>query len=332
MTLVLGLLFVTSTTGQDFHYTQYFMSPLGVNPALAGAFSGSYRLNGIYRDQYRGSAVKPFGGFGINIDAPIIRGIRKQDWVGVGIRMDKDKSGQLSQSMSFSGLTAAYHLGLDKKQTSFISIGAQYGGGSIGYTAVGGEVGNNEVEGKERTEQTNNIFKDNNEGSLNDLSIGVLYTARNAKSGNNFKIGVGVEGILNPNRAVLKQDQKGIGINAFSQYHMEMSKRLSLTSGVLFYSLKKPSAFVINSVVNYRIKPANKFTVHGGLGVRALRAGLIYLGATFNGIRVGLAYDLDLGASTPATGGHKSIELGVSYTGIIHKKPKVKPIIYCPRL
>ena len=64
------------------------MSPLGVNPALAGAYNGSYRINGIYRDQYRGAATNPFGGFSLNIDAPIIRGIRKQDWIGVGLRIE----------------------------------------------------------------------------------------------------------------------------------------------------------------------------------------------------------------------------------------------------
>ena len=84
--------------------------------------------------------------------------------------------------------------------------------------------------------------------------------------------------------------------------------------------------------MNYQMKPDNALTLHAGLGLRNARAGLIYLGASVKDIRVGLAFDLDLSSSTIITNSSKSIELAVSYLGKIYKKPKPKPIIYCPRL
>ncbi len=319
------------------------MSPLGVNPALAGAYNGSYRINGIYRDQYRGSAGQPFGGFSLNVDAPIIRGIRKQDWIGVGLRIEQNKAGSLGQKLNFYGLGVAYHLALDKKQNSIFTIGAQYGTGGYTYNQlVNGDTAESIVTGSlSEQDITFNTSQGStggtgtpsvSGGSLNDLTVGVLYNIKNPKAGSDFKLGIAVEGILNPNRARRGQDDKGIGLNGFGSYEFTMNKRSSLTSGIYYYSNKEASAINVNSIFNYKLKPGDKMTLHGGLGLRNARAVLIYLGATFNGIRVGIGYDLDIGASTPATNNHKSIELGVTYIGKIYKKPKPKPIIYCPRL
>lgn len=342
LVIFLATIFLAPTNGQDFHYTQYFMSPLGVNPALAGAFNGSYRINGIYRDQYRGVG-EPFGGFSLNVDAPIIRGIRKQDWVGVGLRMESNTSGSLGQKINLYGLGASYHIALDKKQNSIFTIGAQYGTGGYTYSQlVNGDTGGSIVSGT-LTDQDNtfNMAQGTGSnpgeqnvtgGSLNDLTVGVLYNTKNPKSGSDLKIGFAVEGILNPNRGKTRLDNKGIGLHGFGTYDFTLNKRGSLTSGAYYYSNKQASAIIVNSIYNHKLKPGDKMILHAGLGLRNVRAGLLYLGATISGIRVGLGYDLDIGASTPATGVAKSLELGVTYMGKIYKKPKPKPIIYCPRL
>ena len=36
---------------QDIHFSQYYASPLTLNPALTGKFNGHFRVSGIYRDQ-----------------------------------------------------------------------------------------------------------------------------------------------------------------------------------------------------------------------------------------------------------------------------------------
>src|SRR5882762_4752940 len=40
-------------TAQDIHFSQFFETPLLRNPALAGIFTGDYRLQMVYRDQWR---------------------------------------------------------------------------------------------------------------------------------------------------------------------------------------------------------------------------------------------------------------------------------------
>lgn len=50
------LLFVTGAQALraqvDPHFTQYYVYPSWLNPALTGAFDGDYRISGIYRNQW----------------------------------------------------------------------------------------------------------------------------------------------------------------------------------------------------------------------------------------------------------------------------------------
>ncbi|MCB0663678.1 MAG: PorP/SprF family type IX secretion system membrane protein, partial [Saprospiraceae bacterium] len=128
---ILLLMGLVQTNAQDLHFTLWDMNPLNINPAFAGSFSGTFRVTGIYRDQWR-SAVSnsnlgnPYTTPSFGIDAPIIQGFRKNDWVGVGVGMFSDKAGSLE--MGYSGFSggAAYHLGLNKASTSVLTLGIQY--------------------------------------------------------------------------------------------------------------------------------------------------------------------------------------------------------------
>ena len=53
--LITFLLIVTANVlkAQDIHFSQYFNSPLSLNPAQTGNFDGNWRIVGNTRDQWR---------------------------------------------------------------------------------------------------------------------------------------------------------------------------------------------------------------------------------------------------------------------------------------
>lgn len=60
LTVTVGLLSVSTLKAQvDPHFSQYYMYPSWLNPALTGAFDGDYRVTGIYRSQW-GNITNPF--------------------------------------------------------------------------------------------------------------------------------------------------------------------------------------------------------------------------------------------------------------------------------
>lgn len=63
-----GMLFVSKLNAQvDPHFSQYYMYPSWLNPALTGAFDGDYRVTGIYRSQW-GNITNPFSTPGVSVD------------------------------------------------------------------------------------------------------------------------------------------------------------------------------------------------------------------------------------------------------------------------
>ena len=94
-TAVAALFLTTSAMAQDIHFSQFGLSPLTLNPALTGAYEGTFRIGGIYRNQWSG--IVKSGGYttpSIYLDAPIVRGFGKNDWLGAGLVVLQDKSGR----------------------------------------------------------------------------------------------------------------------------------------------------------------------------------------------------------------------------------------------
>lgn len=78
---------------QDIHFSQFYLSPLTLNPALTGNFNGLYRITGIYRDQWPGLAggkavfVTP----SIGVDFSLLRNKIKHGALGVGVVFVNDE-------------------------------------------------------------------------------------------------------------------------------------------------------------------------------------------------------------------------------------------------
>lgn len=58
----------------DPHFSQYYVYPSWLNPALTGAFDGDYHVAGVYRSQW-GSTGSPFSTAGLAFDATTMKNI-----------------------------------------------------------------------------------------------------------------------------------------------------------------------------------------------------------------------------------------------------------------
>ena len=87
------LLFLIITSGyllaQDIHFSQFYYSPLTLNPANTGRFDGDWRISNIFRTQW-GSISKPYNTIAVGIDKRLNYFTQK---FGVGIYFLNDKSG-----------------------------------------------------------------------------------------------------------------------------------------------------------------------------------------------------------------------------------------------
>src|SRR3954451_23502938 len=90
--LILTLALLKTATAQDPNFSQFFVSPLTLNPALTGKFNGDYRVAGNYRDQWP-EISKAYITSTISFDVPILRSkISELDTWGLGIMAMTDKT------------------------------------------------------------------------------------------------------------------------------------------------------------------------------------------------------------------------------------------------
>jgi len=115
-----------SLTAQDIHFSQYYASPLTLNPALTGKFDGLYRVSAIYRDQWRTIQEKSANTFmtpSVSVDFSLLKDKLKNSALGVGAVVTYDKVG--SFTTYDIGANIAYHLGLDKNGKYHLALGFQ---------------------------------------------------------------------------------------------------------------------------------------------------------------------------------------------------------------
>ena len=123
-TLVLcaGLL---KASAQDPNFSQFFASPLTLNPAFTGKFNGNLRVAGNYRNQWP-TINNAFTTYTASLDAGIMKNrIPEADLFGVGIMMFSDKAGNGVLQNNFVALSTSYHKALDEDGAHQLGVGFQ---------------------------------------------------------------------------------------------------------------------------------------------------------------------------------------------------------------
>lgn len=127
LTLILLVFGSMGIYAQDIHFSQYYASPLTLNPALTGKFNGQYRIGGIYRSQWAPAGTPLFMTPAISVDGSLFKGLLKKDAVGVGLELftDRQNKASLVQYQILGSL--AYHKGIGANNGTQISLGFQGG-------------------------------------------------------------------------------------------------------------------------------------------------------------------------------------------------------------
>ncbi len=305
---------------QDIHFTQFQMAPMNFNPAQTGAFNGTVRIGGIYRDQW--SIFKTPSVF---IDAPILN-IRKRDWLGIGFSAIKDEAGSAGLNYTGAKLAVAYHLAFDKKRTTVLSIGAQYG-------LMGRKVNRDALIFEDQLLTpgggTSVDYPKIRDAKFKEIDAGINLRSAFNKSVN-MNIGVGLNHLNSPKNGQLEAGYKlPMRLIAHGQLNMDYGKKWIISPAFLYQTIAAGSELELQGVGTYKFNPDWKF--RGGLGYRFGDATEVLLGANYKNLNVGFAYDIGTSGRNSALKNIGAFEIAANYIFKLIKKPKVDPVIFCPR-
>lgn len=336
-----------TSNAQDIHFSQFFLSPLTLNPANTGNFEGSVRLGGIYRDQWwsvAGSSPLGFNGqfktYSVSVDAPILKGFREKDWVGVGLMLFQDQSGSLKLKYGASQLSASYHFALDNDRNKVLSIGIQGGAISrkIDQELLSGtdNIFLTELQGGGRSTDRQLIGEQGDDmarGGKTDYSAGILYQGVVGETAF-MTLGLAVNHITQPRKPLVNgvTYKLPMRIQAHASVNLALTDKVLLSPTVLYQNVSgKGDELNVAAIAGLIMNESKGVIVNFGVGYRVQDAAELYVGLDYGDFRVGMAYDLNTSGLSPATNSVGALELGATYIAKIYKKPKVDNILFCPR-
>ena len=129
-TLFLFACLGNSVSAQDYHFSQFFATPVSLNPALTGLFPGRYRVALANRSQWGQVLDTPFSTSAFSADFhyfvnPAKR--RYKDAFGVGVVFASDRVSEFSYSVNQIMVSGAFHKSLDPRNNQTLSLGFQLG-------------------------------------------------------------------------------------------------------------------------------------------------------------------------------------------------------------
>lgn len=339
---------VAHLQGQDLHNSLFYMNPLHMNPAFTGAYEGTYRIGGLYRDQTRSVVTNAYSTPSFFIDAPVVM-VGKRHWVGVGGLMFQDQAGDGKLRTTSFQLSGSFHLSLDKKSNNVLTLGVQWG--QVQRTlknAAGLQFGDyleqvqagvaNPATDDEVLGQTGGggggPSGGNNEPQKNftDVNGGLLFSSK-VNNNTNYNIGFSIRHITKPRYNFKSSATKlPMRITAHAQLNTPLTGKWSLTPEVYYTNIDPASQFQVHGWAGYMLKPEKNIKLKAGLGYRSNDAGQVLVGMDYGSLKVALAYDVTLSSLNEANNYKGGFEIAVYYIGKIYKKPQVKPVIIGPHL
>lgn len=307
---------VSESYAQDPNFSQFFASPLTLNPALTGKFDGAYRIAGNYRNQWP-TINNAFVTKTVSLDFGILKNrLVEIDQLGIGIIGITDRAGDGVLVTNGAGLSIAYHKGLD--ENGFHQIGAGFQGT---YTNKRLDVTKVYFE-DELTPlgfvpgTTSEVFTNSQINiSYFDVNAGLLYNG-STNGYNNFYLGASMYHINKP-----KESFKGGQYLLAARTTFQGGGKIPIGSynAIHFAAIHSMQAKAHNTVVggtfsyNVNNSDQNPTNVYLGAWYRFNDAAIPYIGLEFSGLHIGFTYDANTSSLKPASNTKGGMEISLIY-------------------
>lgn len=329
--LLLASLFVRA---QDIHFSQFYETPLLRNPSLAGIFTGDYRFQTVYRDQWN-SFTNAYRTGSVNAEYKWPIG-HQSDYFTTALEVLFDKAGTAALETTELLPALNYHKSLSNDRPMYLSLG--FMGGLVEKSLDMSKVTTNSqfngtaydpaLPNGETILSPNVHYLDGSLGlsfntaygpdNQNSMYVGFAYHHLNRPK-NSFYDNPAVE--LDP-KVVVSFGLKSI-INDYSYFTIQADWSRQgpdqETIGGVLYSYKLTEETDLNQYT---------FTI-GGL-VRWKDAFIPVIKLDMNSFTMGLSYDVNTSALNTVSDSHGGFELSLSYTGFLDRE-NAKYRVLCPR-
>jgi type IX secretion system PorP/SprF family membrane protein len=327
----LCLLVTISLKAQDPHFSQFFSSPLTLNPAFTGKFDGSWRLAANHRDQWP-SIPKAYVTSSASIDFPVlVSRIPEFDVFGVGISGVTDASANSQLKLNYGSVSMSYHKALD--ENGYNTIGAGFQGT---YNSMVLDVSKLTFEDMLTqngfTGQSNDVpglYAGDNKRNYFDVNAGILFSG-STNGENNFYLGTSMYHINRPQVSYTDKSWYLTGrITVHGGGSFPVSDVVTVNTSLIHQIQNKASETLVGAALGLNANGdlSNPTSVYVGSWMRFNDAIIPYVGLEFGGLRIGASYDVNISSLKAATSSRGGSEISLIYI----KRPTDYKGIPCPK-
>lgn len=344
--LLLGVGMAMALTGsvkaQDVHFTQYFTSPLTLNPAMTGLVAEDLRFSANYRMQWASVSPNPYITGSLSYDMAMLKGkLPEGDALGIGVMGLYDKSGSGGLTNTTVGLSLAYHkaFGYDKQQHFSIGAQAYLVQKHLDFAKLTFEDQYNTSTGTLNGNGTGEVFN-NADLTYPDYNVGLMYSGKLADHVTGYfgysyyHLTQPVESFISDYKHAIHPRQTGYMGGSF-----DMNENTVLYASALYQNQAAATEVLLGAAVGFVLNPGHdleyqKSTIfYLGGWYRYGDAVSPYLAIEWSKMRIGFSYDVNVSSFTPATGGVGAYEISLIYFGRINRSEKNPNYNWsCPKL
>lgn len=329
--LILTSFCTVRLNAQDPHFSQFFASPLTLNPAFTGKFNGTLRVAGNYRDQWP-TISKAFVTSTLSLDAPIMSGkINEWDTWGIGGMVMTDRTANGILNSNYVAFSTAYHKALDEDGFHQLGVGFQgvyaakrLDGSQLNFEnelALDGTWSNPSGEAIDGSRIAVDYF---------DFNAGILYSG-SAGGDNNFYLGASVYHINRPKENFTNgfyTIQPRFTLHGGG--YLPIADNATLHLSALHTQQAGANETVVGGAVAFHLnqdeeRPTN---FYAGSWMRFGDALIPYLGLEWGDFRLGATYDVNTSNLKTASQRRGGIEISLIY---IRRPSDGRKDIPCPK-
>ena len=323
MAVLWVLVFSTTLQAQDPHFSQFFASPLTLNPALTGKFDGTLRVVGNYRNQWP-SVNKAFITSTVSVDFNIMQDkLRQGDKWGVGFMAMTDKTANGILTSNYFALSTSYQKAIDDDGDQQIGVGFQ---GSYANKLLDGPklrfMDGLQVDGTFLPSPSEPINLMQVTTHYFDMNAGILYNGT-PDGTNSIYFGASVYHLNQPHETFLNASDIVIPTRftvhggAFLPF---ASSATGLYLSALFNKQTNANEFVAGGALQISADTDPRYPVNVLLGSwirlnNVTDAVIPYVGLDYGNFSLGMTYDVNVSAFQLASQARGGLEISLIYTG-----------------
>jgi type IX secretion system PorP/SprF family membrane protein len=327
---LIALFFPGIMNAQDPSFSQFFASPLNINPALTGNINADWRVISNFRNQWIGPA-SPYVTGTASYDSKMFQkkypGMEEGNVFAGGAMFMFDRAMAGVVKSSYASLNMSYKMKLTHGNTKHklgAGFGINYGHRRIDYGGVDFE--------EQFTGFGFNTNLPTGESNLSSMkpyisvNTGLIYSVTSEAS--NLDIGVSMFHVNKPRQTFLKDENQNLAPRKVihANYERFLNENLVLNTNAIYQSQSDATYYSFGAALGYYLPAENSLMLNAGIWYWSKNAVIPYIGLAYQDYQFGISYDVTTSKLNRANDKPNTWELSL----IVRGRNKPSYVIPCP--